>query len=160
MGHTISLFIMRAATIITAGLLLFVAFNARAQGYGGYGTSAPAGGEISNYGRVPLPEPVGPAYSPAAAANNSYNAAPVTGGYYPPQPGAYPPQVAPYQSYPPQLQMQGPVGHRPADILPVVFAFLCCLPLGYLFWNQGLKGLVMLLTYLLVTGRAPAASQA
>lgn len=99
MGQSASLVVMRAATIIAAGLLLFVAFDARAQGYGGYGVSSPAGGEISNYGRVPLPEPVGPAYSPAAAANNSYNAAPVGGGYYPPQAGGY--GAAPVGAYMP-----------------------------------------------------------
>lgn len=98
MGQSVPFLIMRAVTIIAAGLLLFVAFNARAQGYGGYGTS-PAGGEISNYGRVPLPEPVGPAYSPVAAANNSYNAAPVGGGYYPPQVGGY--GAAPVATTPP-----------------------------------------------------------
>lgn len=98
MGQSVPFLIMRAVTIIAAGLLLFVAFNARAQGYGGYGTS-PAGGEISNYGRVPLPEPVGPAYSPAAATNNSYNAAPVVGGYYPPQVGNY--GAAPVATTPP-----------------------------------------------------------
>ena len=99
MGQSASLVVMRAATIIAAGLLLFVAFDARAQGYGGYGVSSPAGGEISNYGRVPLPEPVGPAYSPAAAADNSYNAAPVGGGYYPPQAGGY--GAAPVGAYTP-----------------------------------------------------------
>lgn len=113
MGQSVSFLIMRAVTIIVAGLLLFMAFNARAQTYDGYGIKPVAGGEISNYGRVPVPEPVGPAYSPAAAANNSYNAAPVGGGYYPPQAGGY--GAAPVGAYAPPAPTAYAAPARTAD---------------------------------------------
>ena len=92
MGQSTSLTLVRAASIVAAGMLLFAAFApVRAENLDGYGIKPVAGGEISNYGRVPVPEPVPGVggYNPAAAANNSYTAAPVSGGYYPPQVGGY-----------------------------------------------------------------------
>lgn len=101
MGQPVSLLLVRAATLVMAVMLLFAAFgSARAENLDGYGIKplpAPSNaGGVSGYGRVPVPEPGGPAYSPAAAANNSYNAAPVGGGYYQPAPGYGAAPVSPY----------------------------------------------------------------
>ncbi len=114
MGQPVSLFLVRTASILMAVLLLFAAFTpARAENLDGYGIKplpAPSnGGGVSNYGRVPVPEPSGPAYSPAAAANNSYNAAPVGGGYYQPAPGYGAAPVSPYA--PP-----APTGYAPQPV--------------------------------------------
>lgn len=114
MGQPVSLFLVRTASILMAVLLLFAAFApARAENLDGYGIKplpAPSNsGGISNYGRVPVPEPSGPAYSPAAAANNSYNAAPVGGGYYQPAPGYGAAPVSPYA--PP-----APTGYAPQPV--------------------------------------------
>jgi protein involved in polysaccharide export with SLBB domain len=145
MGQSTSLTLVRAASIAAAGMLLFAIFApVRAENLDGYGIKPVAGGEISNYGRVPVPEPVPGVggYNPAAAANNSYNAAPVSGGYYPPQPvGGYaaaPPQGAPmsdgytpasggFNAGPPQPQYaaapyapqpSAPYGYRPSPAAP------------------------------------------
>lgn len=114
MGQPVSLLLVRAATLVMAVMLLFAAFgNARAENLDGYGIKplpAPSNaGGVSGYGRVPVPEPGGPAYSPAAAANNSYNAAPVGGGYYQPAPGYGAAPVSPYA--PP-----APTGYAPQPV--------------------------------------------
>lgn len=114
MGQPVSLFLVRTASIVIAGLLLFAAFApVRAENLDGYGIKplpAPSNaGGVSNYGRVAVPEPSGPAYSPAAAANNSYNAAPVGGGYYQPAPGY---GAAPVSSYAPPA----PTGYAPQPV--------------------------------------------
>ncbi len=101
MGQSVSLFLVRTASIVMAVLLLLAAFvPARAENLDGYGIKplpAPSNaGGVSSYGRVAVPEPSGPAYSPAAAANNSYNAAPVGGGYYQPAPGYGAAPLSPY----------------------------------------------------------------
>lgn len=114
MGQPVSLFLVRTASIVVAVLLLFAAFApVRSENLDGYGIKplpAPSNaGGVSNYGRVPVPEPSGPAYSPAAAANNSYNAAPVGGGYYQPAPGYGAAPVSPYA--PP-----APTGYAPQPV--------------------------------------------
>lgn len=105
MGQPVSLLLVRTASIVVAGLLLFAAFApVRAENLDGYGIKplpAPSNaGGVSSYGRVAVPEPSGPAYSPAAAANNSYNTAPVGGGYYQPAPGYGTAPVSPYAPAP------------------------------------------------------------
>lgn len=121
MAQSVSLFLVRAASILVAGMLLLAVFApARAENLDGYGIKplpAPANyGGVSNYGRVPVPEPVGgPAYGPAAAANNSYNAAPVGGGYYPPQPAPGAAPVGPYAAAPAgYAAAPAPDGYMPA----------------------------------------------
>ena len=80
MAQSFSVFLVRAATILLAGMLLSAIFaGARAQNMNGYGIQ-PAG--PSNTSSAPSSY----LYSPAAAANNSYDAAPVSGGYYAPMP--------------------------------------------------------------------------
>jgi polysaccharide export outer membrane protein len=78
MAQSFSIFLVRAATILLAGMLLSAIFTgARAQNMNGYGVQ-PAGSSNT--------APPSYLYSPAAAANNSYDAAPVSGGYYAPMP--------------------------------------------------------------------------
>lgn len=127
MVQSVSPFLVRAAgiAVVAAILLLAVFAPTRAENLDGYGIQPlPAAGGISNssgisnYGRVAVPEPVGggPAYGQAAAANNSYNAAPVGGGYYPPQPapgyGAAP--VSTYAPMPTATAVPASDGYMPA----------------------------------------------
>ncbi|HEX2759234.1 MAG TPA: polysaccharide biosynthesis/export family protein [Rhizomicrobium sp.] len=76
MTQSISVFLVRAAMTLLVGMLLSaVIADARAQSMNGYATR-PAGTSNS--------APQSYLYSQAAAANNSYDAAPVSGGYYAP----------------------------------------------------------------------------
>lgn len=75
MAQSVSIFLVRAATTLLVGMLLSaVIADARAQNMNGYG--------IKPAGTTSMPQSY--LYSPAAAANNSYDAAPVSGGYYAP----------------------------------------------------------------------------
>lgn len=137
MAQSVSVFLVRAATTLLVGMLLSaVIADARAQTMNGYGIR-PAGTST----------PPSYLYSPAAAANNSYDAAPVSGGYYAPMgssvgaplanapisngfepaPAGYvaePPQaLAPANTAPPQQPTEtaqtSPYGYRPGDGVPL-----------------------------------------
>jgi polysaccharide export outer membrane protein len=140
MAQSVSVFLVRAATTLLVGMLLSaVIADARAQTMNGYGIS-PAGTSNS--------APQNYLYSPAAAANNSYDAAPVSGGYYAPMGGSFgaplanapinngfepapagyvagPPQaLAPASIAAPPSQTQAnpqtsPYGYRPGDGVPL-----------------------------------------
>jgi polysaccharide export outer membrane protein len=140
MARPFSVLLLRVTALLLAGLLLCAIFaDARAQNMNGYGIR-PAG--TSNTPSAP-PSYL---YSPAAAANNSYDAAPVSGGYYAPMgasvgaplanapigngfepaPAGYvagPPQaLAPANVAPPQQQaasQSSPYGYRPGDGVPL-----------------------------------------
>jgi protein involved in polysaccharide export with SLBB domain len=97
MGRSVSLFLVRGAGILAAGMLLFAVLgHAHAENLDGYGIKPVAGApDAADYG---LNQPSGSApvsaTPAAAAANNSYNAAPVGGGYYPPAGNGYYPTLA------------------------------------------------------------------
>lgn len=138
MAQAFSIFLVRAATTLLVGMLLSaVIADARAQNMNGYGIR-PAGTSNS--------APQNYLYSPAAAANNSYDAAPVSGGYYAPMgssvgaplanapigngfepaPAGYvagPPQaLAPASATAPQpteAAQTSPYGYRPGDGVPL-----------------------------------------
>lgn len=138
MAPSASIFLVRAATTLLVGMLLSAIFaDARAQNMNGYGVR-PAGtsnGAPQNY-----------LYSPAAAANNSYDAAPVSGGYYAPMGSSvgaplanapinngFEPAPAGYVAGPPQAlapatvaapqqteaAQTSPYGYRPGDGVPL-----------------------------------------
>jgi polysaccharide export outer membrane protein len=129
MGRTIPLFLLRASSILIAGMLLFAVFgHAHAENLDGYGLKTPDAADASDAGYGLKPLPGGPIPGAVAANNNSYNAAPVGGGYNPPSGYGYVPapsgpvaapaqqyaaatqQPAPYQAPPPQ----GAYGYKPA----------------------------------------------
>src|SRR5688572_29590913 len=136
MAQSIPVFLVRAAALLLVGMLLSAMFaDAHAQNMNGYGIK-PAGNSA----------PPSYLYSPAAAANNSYDAAPVSGGYYAPMgssvgaplanapigngfepaPAGYvagPPQaLAPASATAPQpteATQTSPYGYRPGDGVPL-----------------------------------------
>lgn len=129
MGRTIPLFLLRASSILIAGMLLFAVFgHAHAENLDGYGLKTPDAADAADagYGLKPLP-------GTPAAANASYNAAPVSGGYNAPSgsgytpapagpvsssyaPGAQPQYAAATQTQAPQ--QSGAFGYRPGDGSP------------------------------------------
>lgn len=150
MGQSVSLYLVRAAGLVMAGLLLLATIApGHAANYDDYGLKPTAGDSAADYGIKPLPDAV-PGATPApgtpAASNNSYNAAPVSGGYNPPagygyqpapgpvasgyvpaasgQPGAPQAYQQPYQPPPQQV----PYGYRPGDGVPVTQPVLPAYP--------------------------------
>lgn len=92
MGRTIPLFLLRASSIFLAGMLLFAVFgHAHAENLDGYGLKTPDAADASDAGYGLKPLPGGPIPGAVAANNNSYNAAPVSGGYNPPSGYGYVP---------------------------------------------------------------------
>ncbi|MDB5735534.1 MAG: hypothetical protein JWN16_2171, partial [Alphaproteobacteria bacterium] len=95
MGRSVSLFLVRGASILAAGMLLFAVLgHAHAENLDGYGIKPVAGApDAADYG---LSQASGnpPVSATPAAANNSYNAAPVGGGYNPPAGNGYYPTLA------------------------------------------------------------------
>ncbi|HWA69577.1 MAG TPA: polysaccharide biosynthesis/export family protein [Rhizomicrobium sp.] len=125
MGRSVSLTLVRLTAMLISGMLLFAVFgHAHAENLDGYGlTRLDPATNNTPYGLKPLPDdaPASP-----STANNSYNAAPVGGGYNPPAPYGYvpvpgsapaagfapaPPQVAANTYQPAQYQ---PVPYQPA----------------------------------------------
>lgn len=79
MGKSLPLLLVRAAGILCAGLLLFSVFSgAHAQRYDDYGLTPVGAATDFTPATAMMPR------TAAATANNGYNAAPVNGGYVPP----------------------------------------------------------------------------
>ena len=138
MGRSILLFVVRGASILAAGMLLLAVFApVHAENLDGYGIKPVAGApDAADYGLTQASGNAA-AMTPTAAANNSYNAAPVAGGYNPPSgytpaPGGFnagPSQQAaatPLYTPPTAVQPQRPTqpqeprmfGYRPGDGMP------------------------------------------
>ena len=89
MGRSLSLILLRVSGILVGGMLLFAVFaTAHGENLDGYGIKPAGGAPISNYGMVPLPGD-NTAAPNVTAANGSYDAAPVSGGYNSPAPYGY-----------------------------------------------------------------------
>ncbi len=113
MGRSVSLFVVRGASMLAAGVLLFAVLGqAHAENLDGYGIrpvdAAPA---TADYGLAPASRT---GVTPAAAANASYNAAPVGGGYYPPAGNGYYPTLASGNAPMPSGYAASPSGYVPA----------------------------------------------
>ncbi len=109
MGRSVSLFLVRGAGILFAGMLLF-AVHAHAENLDGYGMR-PADAEVAVANGAPSGTA---ATTPAAAANASYNAAPVSGGYNPPAGNGYYPTLASGNAPMPSGYAASPSGYPPA----------------------------------------------
>ena len=123
--HKASLFMVRGASILAAGMLLFAVLgHAHAENLDGYGIKPVAGApDAADYG-LTQNQPSGSAPAammPAAAANNSYNAAPVSGGYYPPSsypPSGYTPAPGGFNAGPSQQAAATPLYAPPTAVQP------------------------------------------
>lgn len=83
MGQTFPLFLVRIVGLLLGGMLLFAMFQpARAQRFDDYGLTPVGAATDFTPATATLPR------TAAASANNGYNAAPVNGGYVPPNGGA------------------------------------------------------------------------
>lgn len=124
MGRTIPLFLARAASILLAGMLLFMLFgHARAENYDGYGLKTPGAPEAGDYGLKPIPGdpvPANAGYStpPISPAASTYGyTSPASNGFAPvAQQGIPAPQpAAPAAPYQPAAASNAPFGYKSGD---------------------------------------------
>jgi protein involved in polysaccharide export with SLBB domain len=122
MGRTIPLVIARAASILLAGMLLFMLLgHAHAENYDGYGLKPLGTPDAGDYGMKAMPGDPAPANAgyagpaPASSTPYGYTAAssgPPANGYVPVAPQAAPYQPAPYQ---PAAAPSGAYGYKAGD---------------------------------------------